>query len=86
MKISAYEKKLQIDHEKFIKSIKTTNDVWDKMLLGTTTINASHLFYQIEHLFSKTKESDSQVQITISSLNRYNGIQRTASVWINPKQ
>lgn len=33
MKTSAYQKRLEREHKKFIKSIKTTNDVWDKLLV-----------------------------------------------------
>lgn len=85
MKTSAYEKKLMKDHEKFMNSIKTTNDVWDKLLNDSTTINASWMFNDIAHLFSNTKENDDQVEITVTSLNRFNGITRTITLWINPK-
>lgn len=86
MNRAAYEKKLFKEHKKFMESIKTSNDVWDKLLTDTTTIDASSLFYTISHLFSETKTNENQVAITISSTNRFNGITATKTLWIDPKQ
>ncbi len=86
MNTSAYQKRLEKEHKKFIKSIKTTNDVWDKLLVDTLTINVSWMFDEISHLFSYSKENDEQVEITLCYTNRLNGIQTKKSAWINKKQ
>jgi hypothetical protein len=81
--IPTYENKLIKDHKRLIKSIKTTDDVWEKLLKNSTDIHASHEFYKISHLFTSTKETENQVEITVSSLNRFNGVSSKVSLWIN---
>ncbi|HAU4290864.1 TPA: hypothetical protein ACQVK3_000681 [Serratia marcescens] len=82
----AYEKRLFNEYKRLMKSIKTSNDVWDKLIQENNTINSGSLFYTVEHLFSTSKENDIQVEIAVQWMNPYNGIASKRTLWINPKQ